>query len=56
MDFRISFKTKKNDILQQLGIKNRDNLKEYHSKLKNYRYINDFIYFSSKIITAIKLF
>ena len=36
-----TIKTKKNDILQQLGIKNRDNLKEYHSKLKNYRYIEN---------------
>jgi predicted thioredoxin/glutaredoxin len=36
-----TIKAKKNDILQQLGIKNRDNLKEYHSKLKNYRYIEN---------------
>ncbi len=33
-------KAKKNDILQQLGIKKTD-LKEFHSKLKDYRYIED---------------
>lgn len=33
-------KSKKNDILQNLGLK-KDNLKEFHSKLKNYRYIED---------------
>ena len=30
----------KNDILQRLPI-NRDKLKEFHKKLKNYRYINN---------------
>ena len=33
-------KSKKNDILQTIGLK-KDNLKEYHSKLKDYRYIDD---------------
>ena len=33
-------KAKKNDILQQLGLK-KHNLKEFHSKLKDYRYIDD---------------
>ena len=33
-------KSKKNDILQNLGLK-KDDLKEFHSKLKNYRYIED---------------
>lgn len=33
-------KKMKNDILQQLGIK-RDELKTFHSKLKDYRYIED---------------
>ena len=33
-------KNKKNDILQNLGLK-KDNLKEFHTKLKNYRYIED---------------
>tara|TARA_Y100000816_G_scaffold273333_1_gene239580 strand:- start:6311 stop:6730 length:420 start_codon:yes stop_codon:yes gene_type:complete len=33
-------KAQKNDILQQLGLKKTD-LKEFHSKLKNYRYIDD---------------
>ena len=33
-------KTKKNDILQNLGLK-KDNLKQFHQKLKNYRYIDD---------------
>ena len=33
-------KTQKNDILQQLGLKKND-LKEFHSKLKDYRYIDD---------------
>jgi hypothetical protein len=33
-------KSKKNDILQQLGLK-RDDLKSYHSKLKGYRYIDN---------------
>lgn len=33
-------KAQKNDILQQLGLKKTD-LKEFHSKLKDYRYIDD---------------
>lgn len=33
-------KSEKNDILQQLGLKKTD-LKEFHSKLKGYRYIDD---------------
>tara|TARA_B100001093_G_scaffold389777_1_gene376029 strand:- start:1112 stop:1531 length:420 start_codon:yes stop_codon:yes gene_type:complete len=33
-------KKKKNDILQQLGLK-RDDLKSYNKKLKNYRYIEN---------------
>ena len=33
-------KNKKNDILQNLGLK-KDNLKQFHNKLKNYRYIED---------------
>lgn len=33
-------KAKKNDILQELGLK-RDDLKSYHSKLKGYRYIEN---------------
>ena len=33
-------KAKKNNILQQLGLK-RDDLKSYHTKLKGYRYIDD---------------
>ncbi len=33
-------KSKKNDILQNIGLK-KDNLKEYHSMLKDYRYIDD---------------
>ena len=33
-------KTKKNTILQELGIK-KTNLKQVHSKLKNYRYIDN---------------
>lgn len=33
-------KIKKNDILQQLGLK-KTYLKEFHSKLKDYRYIDD---------------
>ena len=33
-------KNKKNDILQNLGLKKND-LKEFHNKLKNYRYIED---------------
>ena len=33
-------KNKKNDILQNLGLK-KDDLKEFHNKLKNYRYIED---------------
>ena len=33
-------KAQKNDILQQFGLKKTD-LKEFHSKLKNYRYIDD---------------
>ena len=33
-------KNKKNDILQNLGLK-RENLKQFHNKLKNYRYIED---------------
>ena len=33
-------KAKKNTILQELGIK-KTNLKQFHSKLKNYRYIDD---------------
>ena len=33
-------KAQKNDILQQLGLK-KSNLKEFHSKLKDYRYIDD---------------
>ena len=33
-------KTKKNDILQNLGLK-KDDLKSFHSKLKNYRYIDE---------------
>ena len=33
-------KNKKNDILQSLGLKKND-LKHYHNKLKNYRYIED---------------
>jgi hypothetical protein len=32
-----SIKTKKNDILQQLGVKKED-LKMFHKKLKNYKY------------------
>ena len=42
-------KTKKNEILQQLGLE-RDNLKLYHTKLKSYRYIDtikDFKYGSA---------
>lgn len=33
-------KNKKNDILQNLGLK-KDDLKQFHNKLKNYRYIED---------------
>ena len=33
-------KAQKNDILQQLGLKKTD-LKQFHSKLKDYRYIDD---------------
>ena len=33
-------KAQKNNILQQLGLKKTD-LREFHSKLKNYRYIDD---------------
>ena len=33
-------KSKKNDILQNLGLK-KDDLKEFHNKLKNYRYIEN---------------
>ena len=33
-------KDKKNTILQQLGL-NREYLKDYHKKLKNYRYIDE---------------
>ncbi len=33
-------KSKKNDILQNLGLK-KDDLKNFHSKLKNYRYIDE---------------
>ena len=33
-------KAKKNDLLQSIGIK-KDELKLYHNKLKNYRYIDD---------------
>lgn len=33
-------KAQKNDILQQLGLK-KTYLKEFHSKLKDYRYIDD---------------
>tara|TARA_Y100000022_G_C13180477_1_gene343153 strand:- start:99 stop:518 length:420 start_codon:yes stop_codon:yes gene_type:complete len=33
-------KTQKNDILQQLGLK-KDDLKLYHKKLKDYRYIEE---------------
>jgi hypothetical protein len=33
-------KAKKNDLLQSIGIK-KDDLKLYHKKLKNYRYIDD---------------
>ena len=33
-------KAQKNNILQQLGIKKTD-LKIFHSKLKDYRYIDD---------------
>ena len=35
-----SVKEEKNDILQQLQLP-RELLKEYHEKLKNYRYINN---------------
>jgi hypothetical protein len=34
-----TIKTQKNEILQQLGL-NRENLKNYHTKLKDYRYID----------------
>ena len=42
-------KSQKNDILQQIRLE-KDNLKEFHKKLKNYRYIDnikDFKYGSS---------
>tara|TARA_B100000424_G_scaffold264955_1_gene253955 strand:- start:323 stop:742 length:420 start_codon:yes stop_codon:yes gene_type:complete len=35
-----TIKAQKNDILQQLGLK-KDDLKSYHKKLKDYRYIED---------------